>query len=92
MSVDLTINTGKGIKITTGQGGIFYIRNGNLKNFFADAVHQKYYFNYQEGSDVKYDYVLNWADIATYTNGAVTTVPTFTVLAQAILTELDAEF
>ena len=32
-TTDLTINTGKGIKITTGAGGIFYIRNGNLKTF-----------------------------------------------------------
>ena len=90
MSVDLTINTGKGIKITTGQGGIFYIRNGNLKNFFADAVHSQYYFNYQEGSDLKYDWLLKWADIGTY-NGS-TTIPPYGVLAQAILTELDAEF
>ena len=89
-TTDLTINTGKGIKITTGAGGIFYIRNGNLKNFFADKVANNYYFNYQKGSEVKFDYCLNWNDIATY-NGS-TAVPSYSVLAQAILTELDAEF
>ena len=90
--VDLTINTGKGIKITTGAGGIFYIRNGNLKNFFADKVHQYYYFNYQDGSDLKFDYCLKYADIGTYTNGSVTSIPSYDALAQAILTELNAEF
>jgi hypothetical protein len=39
---------------------------------------------------VKFDYCLNWNDIATY-NGS-TAVPAYGVLAQAILTELDAEF
>jgi hypothetical protein len=92
MAVNLTINTGKGIKITTGAGGIFYIRNGNLKNFYSDKVGKQYYFNYQAGSDLKFDYCLKYSDIGTYTNGAVTTIPSYDALAQAILTELDAEF
>lgn len=90
--IDLTVTTAKGIKITTGAGGIFYIRSGNLKNFFADKVNKQYYFNFAAGSQVKFDYCLKYSDISTYTNGAVTTVPSYDALAQAILTELDAEF
>ena len=89
MALDLTIITGKGIKITTGAGGIFYIRNGNLKNFFADKVNNDYYFNYTKGSQTKYDWCLKWSDIGTY-NG-VASVPGYGTIAQDLLAELDAE-
>lgn len=87
-AIDLTINTGKGIKITTGAGGIFYIRNGNLKNFFADKVNNAYYFNYEHGTQGKFDYCLKYKDIGTFNSDVV---PDYSVLAQLILAELDAE-
>jgi len=89
MALDLTINSGKGIKISDSHGGI-YIRNGNLKNFSWDSLNQKYYFNRTRGTKDDYDYLLLWKDITTY-NGS-TIVPVFSIILTAILSELDAEF
>ena len=88
-TLDLTIVSGKGIKITTGAGGIFYIRSGNKSSFFADKTNQQYYFNYRAVSAPGFDWCLKWADIGTY-NGAAS-VPSYDGLAQEILAEIDAE-
>jgi len=89
MTIDITIHTGKGIMITDGTGDRFYIRNGNLKNFEADPNGQRYYFNPTKGVHQSYDHLLNYKDITTF-NGVAP--PDFTTLANAIFTELDAEF
>jgi hypothetical protein len=86
-TLDLTIVTGKGIKISGTNGGI-YIRNGNLKNFSWDSVNFVYYFNRQKGTDDRYDYRLVYSELTTYNSGGVQ--PYATILA-AILAELDAE-
>jgi hypothetical protein len=86
MATDLTINAGKGIKITSGNGG-FYIRNGNLKNFSWDGT--AFYFNRQKGTDDKYDYRLQYDQITTYGGEGV---PSYSHLLADLLAELDAEF
>ena len=87
-NVDLTIVAAKAIKITWGTGG-FLIRNGNLKNFSWDTSKQIYYFNSAYGTDLKYDYNLPYANIATYNGGAGK--PSFTALLALIIAEIESE-
>ncbi|MBF0553676.1 MAG: hypothetical protein HQK96_03880 [Nitrospirae bacterium] len=86
-NVDVTITATKGITITWATGG-FLIRNGNLKNFSWDSRKQLFYFNSTYGTDLRYDCLLPYANIATY--GGVT-VPSFAVLLAAIKAELISE-
>lgn len=86
-NVDLTIIATEGIKITWSTGG-FLIRNGNLKNFSWDSVKQLFYFNSTYGTDLKYDCLLPYANIATYNSGSL---PSYTVLLAKIIAELISE-
>ena len=86
-NVDLTIIAAKAIKITWSTGG-FLIRNGNLKNFSWDSKKELFYFNSTYGTDLKYDYLLPYANITTYNSGGV---PSFTVLLAAVLAEIESE-
>ncbi len=88
MALDITINTAKGITITSSNGGWYFMGRGQ-KNFSWDTFNKMFYFNRTMGTNPSYDYVLKYDDITTY-NG-VAAVPAFTVLLAAIRAELDAE-
>ena len=86
-NVTLLIIAAKGIKITWATGG-FLIRNGNLKNFSWDSTKELFYFNSTYGTDMKYDYLLPYANISIYGTGAK---PSFAVVLAAILAEIISE-
>ena len=88
MALDLTIVSGKGIKISGSNGGI-YIRSGNYKNFSWETVNNKFYFNRTKGTDEKYDLCLVYSELTSY--GGVASVPGYAAILADILAEFDLE-
>jgi len=84
---DLTITTGKRITITWGNGE-FILRNGNFKNFSTNTSKQYFYFNPKYGTDLTYEFLLKYSDLATV-SGA--TAPDFATVKALIIAEFDAE-